>query len=471
MRKFTKLIIFLIITTLILPVSALQAEELSQVYNSESTDIVIVGAGLSGLMAGIELYKNHDDINFIILEKTPNIGGSLIATGGAIFATDSEWHKEKNKVAEVEEVVDYFEESSHTDLNEDLIKNVYELSGETFNWVKEFVNLKPQLKPSSQYTDKLYTAWAEGRGFGFYQDMNKYVSSLNMDLRLNSKVTDLIVEKDQVIGVKVKNDDNEYEIKAQKIILATGGFGKNNELMKKYVPNYSDGIMTVAEGAHGDSFKFVEKFGTSIVGEGTMGTFFHINGNRISSVPFMVNKYAKRFVNESDISYRIQRSLAEQEDGEMFLITDSQVDNIETIKKEAAEGIYKEYGSLEELAEDMNLNASILKNEIDNYNEAISNGENPDFGLPVDKAHPILEAPFYAGHAVVRTFGTIPGIKINSNMQVLNENEVPIKNLYAAGELTAGNAFSYQYPGAGIGISYACNSGRLAAIKAAANMN
>ncbi|MCC5910631.1 MAG: FAD-binding protein [Clostridiaceae bacterium] len=69
-----------------------------------------------------------------------------------------------------------------------------------------------------------------------------------------------------------------------------------------------------------------------------------------------------------------------------------------------------------------------------------------------------------------RTFGTIPGSKLNANARVVKGDGSPIENLYAAGELTAANAFSHQYPGAGIGISYAANSGRYATQQAASSI-
>lgn len=480
MKKFRSLILLVLITSLFLTACKTQQipdkkddaevevdEGVTTGGDDESTDIVIVGAGLSGLMSGIELLRNHTDVNFIILEQMPSIGGSLSATGGAIFGTDSDWHKEQDKVSTVEDVVKYFEESSHTELNRDLIENVFEISGETFNWVEEISPLDPELKPASPYSDKLYTAWTEGRGLKFYEALDEYVSTLDMDLRLDSTVKDLMVEDGKVTGVKVKDGDKEYKIQAKNVILATGGFGKNDELMEKYAANYADGIRTVAPGANGDAIKFVEQFGTKIIGDGTMGTFYSTSGKTISSVPFMVNKNAQRFVNESDVLYRIQRVLADEADEEMFLITDSKFENIENIQADMENGVYKKYDSLEELAKDLELDESVLMDEIAKYNKAVENNESPGFGLPADMAHPIKEAPFYAGHALVRTFGTIPGVETNPDMQVLDENGDPITNLYAAGEATAGNAFSYQYPGAGIGISYACNSGRLAAINAA----
>ena len=76
-------------------------------------------------------------------------------------------------------------------------------------------------------------------------------------------------------------------------------------------------------------------------------------------------------------------------------------------------------------------------------------------------------APFYAEKVTLRTFGTIPGIEVNETCQVLDGEGNPVEGLYGVGELIAGNAFTRQYPGAGVGISWAANTGRYVAAQLA----
>ncbi len=439
---------------------------------TESTDIIIIGAGLSGLMSGIELTKNYPDINFIILEQLPFMGGSLSLTGGSMFALNSKYHVEQAKVSTVNDVVEYFKSSSKQNLNENLIRNVFAISGETFDWIADMGNdFEKELVPSTIHSDKLYVGWTEGRTSGggarIYHTISKYIYNLKMDVRLDSKVTELIIENGAVVGVKVEDNEKKYDIMGKAVLLQTGGFGNSREMMKKYALKYSKGVKDVNVGANGDGFKFVEQFGTNIVGDGTMGTFYTKELKEVEIVPFMVNSKSKRFVNETEQAFRIQRIMADETDGNMFLITDSKYKNLDAIEKQVKQGIYKKYDSLQDLAKDLKLDENMLLNEIEKYNKAVENNKILGFGLQGEKAHPIKEAPFYGVHTVIRTFATIPGIEINADMQVLDKDRNIIPNLYAAGELTAGNAFSYQYPGEGMGISYASNSGRLAAMRAA----
>ena len=76
----------------------------------------------------------------------------------------------------------------------------------------------------------------------------------------------------------------------------------------------------------------------------------------------------------------------------------------------------------------------------------------------------------HAEKVTVRTFGTIPGLEINENCQIVTTQGDAIPGLYGSGELVAGNAFSRQYPGIGIGISFAGNSGRYAVKQIAENL-
>ena len=90
-----------------------------------------------------------------------------------------------------------------------------------------------------------------------------------------------------------------------------------------------------------------------------------------------------------------------------------------------------------------------------------------EYELAADKATKVETAPFYIEKVTLRTFGTIPGIEVNDSCQVLDGEGQVVEGLYASGELIAGNAFTRQYPGVGIGVSFAANSDRFAAETAA----
>ncbi len=437
----------------------------------EETDIVIVGAGIAGIMAAMELEENYPELDFIILEKLPVYGGSIITTGGAIFAVDSRLHEEEGKETAMEDLVTYMEESSRKELNRDLIRNTFAFSEDTLNWYLDLgLPVDGELQPSSPHSDKLFTAWTEKRGQGLFRFLERVVAEQDFDVRLNSEITELIVEEDQVIGVMVQDPEKVYEIHAKKTLLSTGGFGSNDELMKRYAYEFAEGVIATHGGATGDGFEMTEQFGTEVVGDGTMGTIVAPDGTPIINSTFMVNTEGQRFFNERDISYRVQRAIAEYADSKAYFISEEEHLDKDQLEEGLESGMIQKFNDLETLALELGINEEQLMKEIEEYRSALAENESPGFDLPAEDALSIEVGPYYVSPVVVRTFGTIPGIKVTGLGEVLDGNEEVVGNLYAAGELIAGNAFSYQYPGAGIGISFAANTGRLIAHEAAKSL-
>ena len=153
-----------------------------------------------------------------------------------------------------------------------------------------------------------------------------------------------------------------------------------------------------------------------------------------------------------------------------FLIADANYADMDTIAQKIEKGYVKQYDTIEALAEDNGIDAEQLQKTIDAYNQAADPGEPIpalEYELAADKATKVETAPFYIEKVTLRTFGTIPGIEVNDSCQVLDGEGQVVEGLYASGELIAGNAFTRQYPGVGIGVSFAANSGRFAAETAA----
>lgn len=449
-----------------------KVEKEIQQGETETTDIVIVGAGISGVMAAYELKTTFPEINFILVEKLPTVGGSLVATGGAIFGTDSEIHKADGVNSTIDQIIAFFETTSDAKVtNEELVRNAYAFSEDTLNMLASmnapYTGKTEKVDPSNS---DLFSLRMENKGKGFYDFIKAEVEDkMPFDLRLESTVTELIVENGEVKGVVVEDKEKRYNIEASRVILATGGFGSNPEMMKQYAPNYAGGVIATNGGATGDGILLTEQFGTKVFGDGTMGSYVNPDRSDLLATTFMVNKSGVRFTNEKAPKYVVQRDIADLPEHQAYAIVDANYADQEALKKAVEAKTAVGYATLDELAKAVGVDAEALKKEVEAYNKAIDEKKDPGFGLKADQASKIETAPFYLQTAVVRTFGTIPGIEVDENAQVVGQNG-PIPGLYASGELTAANAFDRRYPGVGIGISYAANTGRLAAARAAANL-
>ena len=432
--------------------------------DAETADVVIVGAGLAGVMAANEFKSNYPQLNVVLLEQLGQIGGSLPATGGAILATDSTRHQELDMVCTPSDIADYLKESSMTDdLNTDLIENVYALSGESFDLlVNAGLPLQDGLSASSPHNEKIFAAWAEGRGAGFHQFLTGYVENAGFDLRLNSRVTGLVVENGTVTGVAVEDKEYAYQINTKAVLLCTGGFASNAELMAQYAPVWSKGQITVNAGANGDAITFTRQFGTPVTGNGTMGTLALYEGQGGVQTTFMVGPDGRRFVNEQIAGYRVQRATADI-GGIAYRIATATDATRETLETNVTTGGTKKFDTLEELADAMGIDKEGLLAEVSEYTAQAQAGGEVKFGLPAEAAMDLSQGPYYVAKVTTGTFGTLSGIVVKDNCQVSDGDGNSIPGLFAAGETIVNNAYTYQYPGAGFGISFAVNSGRYAA--------
>lgn len=282
---------------------------------------------------------------------------------------------------------------------------------------------------------------------------------------MGTTAEELLVEDGAVTGVVVSDSETRYSIHAKAVLLATGGFGSNPELMKEYLPLFADGFSSANPGATGDGILMTRQFGTPVVGDGSMGSIVAPDGTNLIDSYFLVNKEGERFIGEAEPKYVIQRACSQQTDHETFLLADSSYETMDTIEEKIEKGYVKQYDTIEELAADNGIDAEVLKTTIDSYNAAADAGEAipaGEYELSADKATRIEAAPFYLEKVTLRYFGTIPGIQVDNNCQVLDGQGNVVEGLYASGELVAGNAFTRQYPGVGIGISFAANSGSYA---------
>ncbi len=432
---------------------------------TEKTDIVIVGGGLAGLMAAYELKANYPDVDFIVLEKLDLVSGSVPTSGGMIVGVTSPLHVRDGVEFTTQDVVDLFKYTSDTeDINETIVHNVYAKSDVTIQRLMDFgMQFKDITSQSSKYNDKVYALTAEGGGAGFGAFLNDYVKKDTFDLRMATKAESLIVEGGVVKGVVAVDGEKRYEIRAQKTVLATGGFGTNPEMVAEIIPLFADAIVSTNAGSTGDGFEMTRQFGTKIVGDGAMGTLKALDGGTLIASTFMVNLGGERFIAEGEPSYVQLRALSQQEGLTAFLIADDNYADKDTLNAKIEQGLVKQYDTIEALAADNGINAEKLAETIAAYNAAADKGEDipaNEYALPNASAMKVEKAPFYIETAKLRYFGTIPGIEVNDDCQVVTGEGVPVENLYAVGELIAGNVFTRQYPGAGIGIAFAANSGR-----------
>ena len=274
--------------------------------------------------------------------------------------------------------------------------------------------------------------------------------------------------------MKVETKDKSYTISAKAVLLATGGFSSKGDLVKKMTAGMYKNVPTGPNpyssnpGATGDIFGLVEKLGVPTIGTGVMAYAGSPGGGSIPS-RFYVNQDGKRYMDEYSWGYNITFQ-TQKNTTNCYRLLDTTVLNGQSDSTKASvaakvkAGTVSEYDTIDELATGLSINVAQLKQTIAAYNAAVDAGQSPEFGLPVGKATPIKDGPFYAEQIAYTTAGSLVSIKTDDDARVVNGNLQPVPGLYASGECAISNQFwGGLYAGSGFGVGSSAYNGVLAA--------
>jgi fumarate reductase flavoprotein subunit len=264
---------------------------------------------------------------------------------------------------------------------------------------------------------------------------------------LNTKAVEILSEGNKATGIKVETSEGQqYTINAKAVIVASGGFGANPEMVEKYKPELKGFGTTNQPGATGDAFGMVGKLDVALVDMEqiqTHPTVVPVKNEMITEGvrgegAILVNRDGKRFINELETRDTVSKAILDQQGKTAFLVFDQSIeDNLSAIKKYKDAGLLTEAASAKELAEKIGVNAAEFEKTINTYNGYFKAKNDKEFGRRV-LAVELAKAPFYAvevGPAIHHTMG---GIKINTNAQVINNSGKVVEGLFAAGEVTGG---------------------------------
>ena len=459
-------------------------------------DVVVVGGGAAGTSAAAS--AADEGAKVILLEKTNFLGGSMRLSAGNMWAIGlgarelyASYGIQEYTTDEICEILDT-EEAGGPVKKMDLLRELTDDSQETMDWMIENGWEGRGIAYSHEKrAPRIAGSFSRGGGIGFANTMQAIVESRDIDVRLNSRAVDLLTDENgAVCGVTVETKAGTYDIKAGKVILCTGGFTYDEEMMETYSPGYADGAMKIAcIGDTGDGHKMAMKLGAVMMGEGTLKTHIVAHDPYMIAVPvpfmLMVNSKGEQICANDDHYIETAIAITAQEDHRGFCIYDSGFDTFVYSKEQdnyapgglayleeaVSRGEAVKADTLEELAGLMGVDAAALTKSVEEHNACIEEGKTDAFGTAVEAMLPIATPPFYAQERTAGVMGTIPGISVDNSMKVLTEDGKPIENLYAAGEIMFGNVLNKHYPMCGTAISLSITGGRVAAKDAVAALS
>ncbi len=452
-----------------------------------ATDVVVIGGGGAGLSAALS--ADERGFSVIMLEKTAMLGGHTALSGGYTLVTGSKLQRDLGVTNDTPQIA--FDDNMRNGGNEsisEILQVFTENMGVATDWTVDYINapVPEKLTPLGENTVDRALVYSGG-GVGLINALEAKLNESNVELYLNTSGEKLLSEDGVIVGVEAKGKDGTtYIIKADSVILATGGHGARSDLLPDTLSNFvyygaalasGDGIDMAKEvGADYQDMGFVELFENGVEWKPGIAKSTY-NGSMASwnVSGILVDRTGVRVVNERGPGRNIVAEQSKQEDGTLFLFMDQATFDTFSAKiggygisEEMLNGwlenngksspVFAHADSVDGVAEIVGIDADNLKATIETYNTYVQNGVDEEFGRDVRYLTAEIGAgPYYLVEQKPRYATTLGGLTINTSLEVLDTNGDIIPNLYAIGDAGGGVRGNDSIPGAD--VAWALTSG------------
>ena len=448
-----------------------------------ATDLVVIGGGAAGMIGAIN--ASQQGLNVVLLEKQEFLGGASAICGGIVVAQGSEAQRNMGEKSDTPSKMAY-----------DLLHNGHQrndLSGLTFYALNVGKSIDWAVKQGVQLDTKAGFAFrAEhktprvipfvGGCPQYAQTLREVLATTKTDVKLTTRATKLITTDGAVTGVEAKaKDGTTYEIAAKAVLLATGGYGWNKEMLQgdlKHALYYGPVSST------GDGHKMAEEAGAALQlmdcgkiypqgiesSPGIAKSTLQGNNAAYDISGILVDINGKRVTNEKGAGKDILATLMKQKNATLYLLMDKPsfeafrkiignngVTPAEVDKWLASNGksapVFAHGNTLEEAAAAAGVDAAGLKATIERYNGFVKAGKDEDFGRPLRFMKKTIDTsgPMYLVEQKPRFATSLGSVVVDTSLHVLDKSGRPIPNLYAAGEVANAVHGDDSAPGANVG--------------------
>ncbi|MDO4680768.1 MAG: FAD-dependent oxidoreductase [Aerococcus sp.] len=458
----------------------------------EQFDIAVIGGGAAGISAALR--ADEVGLKTVLIEKLSFLGGCISISGGNQVVMGSKLQKAAGVTDDsVASMVSDFKKNGNNENDETLLTLFAEHVGETTDWLHEHVgvNYDEQLHVLAEYEHNRELAY-EGGGHGFAAVARKAMENSNVTVYYQTAVDHLTTEDGKVTGLVAKEaTDETHNIETRGVILATGGFGNNKELLPEalrpvlyYGPTSSngEGVIVAKDGVNAktQNMQYGKIYPNGIeVANGIAKSTIDGNLRVLKDNALLVNSDGKRVINERASNHEILDVLMSQEKRMLYLLMDQKA--FDEFRAGVLEGgiadtdidrwlanngsqtpLFYHADSLVELAERAGMPQESLQETVDRYNQFVSDKEDPDFHRQAKYLQrPVEQGHYYLVEQKPRFATTMGGLVVNPDLQVQNDNDQAVNGLYAAGEIVGG-VMGTDSP-SGANNAWALTSGKLAA--------
>lgn len=445
-------------------------------------DVIVVGAGGAGLSAAHMAAKAGARV--LMVDAGDRAGGSTALSGGVFYAAGTSLQRRAGIEDCPDAMLRYYLHINQYKLDPALVHRLCHDATPTFEWLVGLGVDFPQENLYCSGVDKIRRGHrARGHGAEIAEVLEGSLSGLPVDIALRTRVQDLILRDGRVCGIRIDGD----AVTAGAVVLATGGFGANRQLLAELFPTAAaQGDLSWYIGsahAQGDGIRIGRGIGAGVT-QPDRGLLLMTPGWARELETYLppwlihVTHEGRRFVDESCEYSILSELLNEQTARECFSIFDEAARALaksqtapnwsaDRLAHFAAQGQIAQSDTLAGLAGQLGIDAATLATTVAAINRAAEIGDDAHFFKPGEYLRPIATPPFYGARirpAIVCWTGT--GLRIDTGARVLDQADRPIPGLYAAGE-TTGGMFGPCYAGGGASIGNAIVFGRIAGTHAA----
>ena len=459
-------------------------------------DVVVVGAGGAGMTAAITAAGEGKSV--VILESQSMVGGNSVrATGGmnagkTVYQDENEFGEsagvEKSLKTAAEKYADnetitalaktvseqwaayqanptgYFDSVELMELDTmiggkgindpELVETLCANSADAIDWLDEHgITLHNVSSFGGASVKRIHRPVnAEGKtvSVGSYMIplLQENCEKAGVKMMLDTTATEILTDANgAAVGVKATGASGEtVTVNAKAVVLASGGFGANLDMVVKYKPELKGFMTTNAPGIQGQGIEMAQAIGAATVDMDQIQIHPTVEANTAALITeglrgdgaVLINAEGKRFIDEVGTRDVVSAAEIAQTGSYSWLVVDqAMVDASSVIQGYIKKGYTVTGATYEELGKAMGVDAAAFAETMDKWNGYVEAKNDPDFGR-TSFANPLNTAPYYAVKVTAGVHHTMGGLKINANTEVLNEKGEVIPGLFAAGEVTGG---------------------------------
>ena len=459
-------------------------------------DVVVVGAGGAGMTAAITAAGEGKSV--VILESQSMVGGNSVrATGGmnagkTVYQDENEFGEsagvEKTLKTAAEKYADnetitalaktvseqwaayqanptgYFDSVELMELDTmiggkgindpELVETLCANSADAIDWLDEHgITLHNVSSFGGASVKRIHRPVnAEGKtvSVGSYMIplLQENCEKAGVKMMLDTTATEILTDANgAAVGVKATGASGEtVTVNAKAVVLASGGFGANLDMVVKYKPELKGFMTTNAPGIQGQGIEMAQAIGAATVDMDQIQIHPTVEANTAALITeglrgdgaILINEEGQRFIDEVGTRDVVSAAEIAQTGSYSWLVVDqAMVDASSVIQGYIKPGYTVTGATYEELGKAMGVDAAAFAETMEKWNGYVEAKNDPDFGR-TSFANPLNTAPYYAVKVTAGVHHTMGGLKINANTEVLNEKGEVIPGLFAAGEVTGG---------------------------------